>query len=336
MPGYILEANHLVKQYGALTAVNDVSFAVEEGEIFGLLGPNGAGKSTAIAILSGLFPPTSGGAAIGGLDVVHNLAKVKQIIGVVPQDLALYPTLSGRENVRFFGELYGLRGKGLQTRVDEVLGYVGMQERANDRVQTYSGGMKRRINLAAGLVNHPRLLFLDEPTVGVDPQSRNHIFESVARLNREQGMSILYTTHYMEEAERLCHRVGIIDRGKLIALDTPRRLIAALGGGIIQLGLATMDEAARAAIEALPAVRSATFATESTMKSAASRPAEVVMPVQANSKAVLKIEASHNNDALLQVLHYCNEADVEILSLDLLEPNLETVFLNLTGKSLRD
>ena len=329
MPGFILEANHLVKKYGDLTAVNDVSFAIEEGEVFGLLGPNGAGKSTAIAMLSGLFAPTSGGATIGGLDVVRDLAKVKQIIGVVPQDLALYPTLSGRENVRFFGELYGLRGKALHARVDEVIGYVGMSERANDRVQTYSGGMKRRINLAAGLVNQPRLLFLDEPTVGVDPQSRNHIFESVARLNREHGMSILYTTHYMEEAERLCQRVGIIDRGKLIALDTPKRLIASLGGGILQLGLAAADERVCAAVEALPAVRSAAFAE--------SAPAQSEDAAAAfDGKAILKIEASHGNDALLQVLHYCNEADVEILSLDLLEPSLETVFLNLTGKSLRD
>ncbi len=337
MAAFILEANHLVKKYGDLTAVNDVSFAVEEGELFGLLGPNGAGKSTTIAMLSGLFPPTGGGAAIGGLDVVRELGKVKQIIGVVPQELALYPTLSGRENVRFFGELYGLRGKPLRDRVDEVIGYVGMNERANDRVQTYSGGMKRRINLAAGLVNQPRLLFLDEPTVGVDPQSRNHIFESVARLNREQGMSILYTTHYMEEAERLCHRVGIIDRGKLIALDTPKRLIASLGGGILQLGLAAAEETVRAAVEALPAVRSAAFAAPESaadQNSAADQDSATAAP--ADGKSILKIEASHGNDALLQVLHYCNEADIEILSLDLLEPNLETVFLNLTGKSLRD
>ncbi len=321
MPAFILEARNLVKKYGDIIAVNDVSFTIEEGEVFGLLGPNGAGKSTTIAMLSGLFPPTSGSAAICGLDIVRDLAKVKQVIGVVPQELALYPTLSGRENVRFFGELYGLRGKTLSARVDEVIGYVGMSERANDRVQTYSGGMKRRINLAAGLVNQPRLLFLDEPTVGVDPQSRNHIFESVERLNRERGMSILYTTHYMEEAERLCHRVGIIDRGKLIALDTPRRLIESLGGGIIQLGLAAADEAVRAAVEALPAVRFATF---------------VAAEEGAEGKAILKIEASHGNEALLQVLHYCNATDVDILSLDLLEPNLETVFLNLTGKSLRD
>jgi ABC-2 type transport system ATP-binding protein len=230
--------------------------------------------------------------------------------------------------VSFFGELYGLRGKALCTRVDTVIGYVGMGERAKDRVQTYSGGMKRRINLAAGLVNQPRLLFLDEPTVGVDPQSRNHIFESVERLNREQGMSILYTTHYMEEAERLCHRVGIMDRGRLIALDTPRRLIESLGGGIIQLGLAAADESIRSGIAALPDVQSVALADGAASQAEAA--------ASTDGKSVLKIEARRGNEALLQVLHYCNEANVDVLSLDLLEPNLETVFLNLTGKSLRD
>lgn len=321
----ILSANHLVKKYGDHTAVNDVGFTIEEGEVFGLLGPNGAGKSTTIAMLSGLFPPTGGEATVAGYNVVKQLAQVKRAIGVVPQDLALYPTLSGRENVTFFGQLFGLRGKALRTRVDEVLGYVGMLERAGDPVKTYSGGMKRRVNLAAGLVNHPRLLFLDEPTVGVDPQSRNHIFESVERLNREQGMALLYTTHYMEEAERLCHRVGIIDRGKLIALDTPQNLIARLGGGIIQVGVAAADEQLAAAVTALPAVKTASFVAAAEGEAAVE-----------SGRTLLKVEATASSEALLQVLHLFNERDVDVLSLDLLEPNLETVFLNLTGKSLRD
>ena len=321
----ILSAHHLVKKYGGHTAVNDVSFTIEEGEVFGLLGPNGAGKSTTIAMLSGLFPPTGGEATVAGYNVVKQLAQVKRAIGVVPQDLALYPTLSGRENVTFFGQLFGLRGKALRTRVDEVLGYVGMLERAGDPVKTYSGGMKRRVNLAAGLVNHPRLLFLDEPTVGVDPQSRNHIFESVERLNREQGMALLYTTHYMEEAERLCHRVGIIDRGKLIALDTPQNLIARLGGGIIQVGVAAADEQLAAAVTALPAVKTASFVAAAEGEAAVE-----------SGRTLLKVEATASSEALLQVLHLFNERDADVLSLDLLEPNLETVFLNLTGKSLRD
>ena len=326
----ILHADHLVKKYGEFIAVDDVSFTIEEGEVFGLLGPNGAGKSTTIAMLSGLFPPTAGSAMVGGLDVVKELNRVKHLIGVVPQDLALYPTLTGRENVSFFGELYGLHGKALRVRVDEVLGYVGMVERSGDPVKTYSGGMKRRINLAAGLVNRPAILFLDEPTVGVDPQSRNHIFESVERLNREQGMAILYTTHYMEEAERLCRRVGIIDRGKLIALDTPRRLIDRLGGGIIRIGTAAQDETLRTAVVELPAVAAATWATPSAGETAGEVPS---LPA---ARPVLKVEAQVGSEALVQVINLFNSRGTPLLSLEVLEPNLETVFLHLTGKSLRD
>lgn len=327
----ILQANHLVKKYGEFVAVNDVSFTIEEGEVFGLLGPNGAGKSTTIAMLSGLFPPTGGTAQIGGLDVVKDLNRVKHLIGVVPQELAVYPTLSGRENVTFFGELYGLHGKELRARVNEVLGYVGMVERAGDPVNAYSGGMKRRINLAAGLVNRPRILFLDEPTVGVDPQSRNHIFESVERLNREQGMAILYTTHYMEEAERLCHRVGVIDRGKLIALDSPRRLIDRLGGGIIRVGVAAQDETLRQAVAALPAVAAASWA----LPPAAAVNGEAA-PEAPAGRPVLKVEAREGGEALVQVINLFSQRGAPVLSLEVLEPNLETVFLHLTGKSLRD
>lgn len=333
----ILEASHLVKKYGEFVAVDDVSFSIEEGEIFGLLGPNGAGKSTTIAMLSGLFRPSAGTARIGGLDLIKDLGRVKQVIGVVPQDLALYPTLSGRENVTFFGELYGLHGKELRQRVDEVLGYVGMVERAKDPVNAYSGGMKRRINLAAGLVNRPRLLFLDEPTVGVDPQSRNHIFESVERLNREQGMTVLYTTHYMEEAERLCARVGIIDRGKLIALDTPRQLIARLGGGIIRVGVPLQDDSVCQGVAALPSVATATWATSTMTTADGDKRADANTATSTLlARPVLKVEAHEGSDALVQVINYLNQRGVPIVSLEVLEPNLETVFLQLTGKSLRD
>ena len=224
----ILEARNLVKQYGDFTAVEDVNLAIQEGEIFGLLGPNGAGKSTTISMLTGLLPPTSGTARVYNHDVVADADQVKRSIGVVPQDLALYPTLSGRDNLRFFGQMFGLAGKELRQQVESVLEYVAMTERAGDPVKTYSGGMKRRVSLAVGLIHGPRILFLDEPTVGVDPQSRNHILEIVERLNREQGMAILYTTHDMQEAQRLCHRVAIMDRGEIIALDTPKNLIGIL------------------------------------------------------------------------------------------------------------
>ncbi|HPH95621.1 MAG TPA: ATP-binding cassette domain-containing protein [Anaerolineaceae bacterium] len=324
MPEKMLEVKNLVKSYGSVPAVNDVSFYIETGEVFGLLGPNGAGKSTTISMITCLFPPTSGSITVLGRDVQKEANAVKKIIGVVPQDLALYPTLSARNNLRFFGEMYGLGGSELRARVESVLEYVAMTDRANDAVKTYSGGMKRRINLAAGLIHNPRILFLDEPTVGVDPQSRNHIFESVERLNREQGMSILYTTHYMEEAERLCNRIAIIDQGRIVAIDTPKNLIAMLGGGIIKIGLKGENEPLRAAIAGLPAVLSAAWL-----------PVPEPEPGQIN-RAVLKVEARQANDALIQILNLVSEKDETLMSIETLEPNLESVFLHLTGKKLRE
>ena len=220
--------------------------------------------------------------------------------------------------------MFGLGGRDLKQRVETVLQYVGMADRANDAVKTYSGGMKRRINLAAGLVHTPRILFLDEPTVGVDPQSRNHIFESVEQLNRDQGMTILYTSHYMEEVERLCHRVAIIDRGQIVAMDTPKGLIGMLGGGIIRVGLARQDEAVLAAVTALTEVRAARFV------------APVASETGEAGRVILVIEARRQaNAALVQVIQLFNETNVEMLSVETLEPNLESVFLHLTGKSLR-
>ncbi|MDI6809770.1 MAG: ATP-binding cassette domain-containing protein, partial [Candidatus Eisenbacteria bacterium] len=208
----IIEVSGLVKKFGDLTAVDGVSFEIEEGEIFGLLGPNGAGKTTTISILSCLLAPSGGRVTVAGMDVVADANEVKKIIGIVPQDIALYPTLSARDNLSFFGHICGLGGKELREKIDLALEIVGLRERAGDTVEKYSGGMKRRLNLAAGLLAKPRVLFLDEPTVGVDPQSRNNIFENVRRLNDEK-VTILYTTHYMEEAELLCHRVGVMDEG---------------------------------------------------------------------------------------------------------------------------
>jgi ABC-2 type transport system ATP-binding protein len=228
MKATILEARNLVKKYGDLAAVKDVNLAIQEGEILGLLGPNGAGKSTLISMLTCLFSPTSGTARVYDHDLVADADQVKRLIGVVPQDLALYPTLSGRDNLRFFGEMFGLAGEELCGQVESVLEYVAMTERAGDPVKTYSGGMKRRVSLAVGLIHGPRILFLDEPAAGVDPHGRDHILEIVERLNREQGFAILYATHDMEEAQRLCHRVAIMDRGEIVALDTPRSLIGIL------------------------------------------------------------------------------------------------------------
>ena len=239
--------------------------------------------------------------------------QVKRRIGLVPQELALYPTLSARDNLNFYGRIYGLHGRALRRRVNEVLEMVGLAERAASAVKTFSGGMKRRLNIAAGLLHRPEVLFLDEPTVGVDPQSRNAIFEHVERLNAE-GLTILYTTHYMEEAERLCHRVAIIDEGRIIALDTPRKLVTDLGGGIIHLGIADgMAEGLLEQIRARPEVRAVT-----------------------RLDGKVKVEATRAQEALVGLLALFNRTDTDVTSLEVLEPNLETVFLHLTGKRLRD
>ncbi len=325
----ILDVQQLSKKYGDFEAVKSVSFAVEEGEVFGLLGPNGAGKTTAISMLTGVLPATSGTALIGGYDIRTQMEQAKRLNGLVPQDLALYPTLSARANLDFFGRIYGLRGKALRERVEDVLRIVSLTERADQAVQTFSGGMKRRVNIAAGLVHQPRLLFLDEPTVGVDPQSRNHIFESVQRLNRERGMSIIYTSHYMEEVELLCNRVAIIDEGRIIALDTIKNLIAMLGGGVIYLGLPRLDDGQLAQLAALPAVREAALAE-------AAAPGEDELAPAREENVVIKVVAEHNRQALVNVIGWLNEQDLPLVSLDILEPNLESVFLHLTGKKLRE
>ena len=216
----------LTKTFADVKALDAVSLTASRGEVFGLLGPNGAGKTTAISMLTGVLEPTAGTARIGGFDILKDPLEVKKLIGLVPQDLALYPTLSARANLLFFGSLYGLRGRELNDRVDDVLEVVALADRQNDPVDKYSGGMKRRVNIAAGLVHHPRLFFLDEPTVGVDPQSRNHIFESVLKLNRERGMTIIYTSHYMEEVELLCNRA--VSYTHLRAHETPEHLVCRL------------------------------------------------------------------------------------------------------------
>jgi ABC-2 type transport system ATP-binding protein len=293
---------------------------VAKGEVFGLLGPNGAGKTTAISMMTALFAPDSGTITVDNLDIEKDTDQVKAKLGLVPQELALYPTLSARQNLMFFGRIYDLKGKELRDRVAKVLEMVGLTERADAAVETFSGGMKRRVNIAAGLLHKPDVLFLDEPTVGVDPQSRNAIFEGIEDLNRE-GMTIIYTTHYMEEAQRLCHRVAIVDTGKVIALDTPTALIRSLGGGIVMVGLGDPtsglglgDEAEIVAerVAALPAVKAAT-----------------------RTDGHLKIETHRFQEALMGTLEITNQLDVSITSLEILEPNLESVFLHLTGKKLR-
>ncbi|HEV8575349.1 MAG TPA: ATP-binding cassette domain-containing protein [Dehalococcoidia bacterium] len=309
----IITVRDLAKHYGPFQAVGGVTFDIREGEIFGLLGPNGAGKTTLISMLATLLAPTSGSAAINGFDLVRDSKRVKQSIGLVPQEIALYLQLSTRDNLHFFGRMYGLKGDLLQKRINEALNIIALGPWANVPVGGYSGGMTRRANLAIGLLHKPRVLFLDEPTVGVDPQSRNHIFESIRKLNREDGVTILYTTHYMEEAQSLCDRVAIMDYGRLIALDTPRNLINQIGTGIIHLTLEKDPEPLIGRLSSLPAVERVD-----------------------SSEETLRIHTKDAQQALLPIMDIVNSLGMHATHLEILEPNLESVFLSLTGRSLRD
>jgi ABC-2 type transport system ATP-binding protein len=311
----ILEVHDLVKKYGDFTAVKGISFDIKEGEIFSLLGPNGAGKTTTISVLSTLYAPTNGDAVVGGHSVSKEPMAVRQLIGVVPQDLALYDDLTARENLSFWGQMYSLSGKELKTRIGEVLEQIGLTDKANQRVKTYSGGMKRRVNIGIGLLHKPRLLFMDEPTVGIDPQSRRAILDSVKDLNKE-GMTVLYTTHYMEEAQEISDRVGIIDHGDLIALGTQVELTRQVGENdtlILHIGEGEGAEALAEAVKTLPSVLNA--------------------DVGDHTVTVIAPEAE---DILAPVVTKANEIGVKIRSVDIQEPNLEAVFLHLTGRALRD
>ena len=311
----ILEVKELKKNYGDFAAVKGVSFEIQEGEIFSLLGPNGAGKTTTISMLSTLYAPTAGDASIAGHSVTRDPRAVRDVIGVVPQDIALYEDLTARENLLFWGQMYGLSGKALATRVDEVLEQIGLTDKAKNRVKTYSGGMKRRVNIGVGLLHKPRVLFMDEPTVGIDPQSRRAILDTVKDLN-QKGMTVLYTTHYMEEAQELSDRVGIIDHGELIALGTQQELTRQVGQTetlILHLGENDDPEALAKSLDGVKDVLEA-IATD-------------------HEVSVIAHEAE---DVLAAVVTKANERGIKIRSIDIREPNLEAVFLHLTGRALRD
>jgi len=308
----LVTVSGLHKNYGSVKAVDGVSFEIEEGEIFGLLGPNGAGKTTTINVLCTYTEPTAGEVVVAGHDVATEPEAVKRVIGVVPQDISLYPDLNAMENLRFFGRMYDVPKIKLEQRISDLLELVGLTEHARKRVEHYSGGMKRRLNLAVGLLSEPLFLMLDEPTVGVDPQSRNAIFENIQALN-EQGLTVLYTTHYMEEAELLCNRVAIMDEGQIIGLDTPQNLINTLGTGLINVGVKDVDEEMLARLRALPQVRTVSYQV-----------------------STLAFETVNAQGALLEIIGLFNETDTAMTSLEILEPNLESVFIKLTGKQLRD
>ena len=313
MSSPVLECSGIRKSFGDLAAVKDVGFSIAPGETYGLLGPNGAGKTTTISIIAGLLERDAGEVRIGGETMTPDATNTKRLVGLVPQDLAIYPDLGATENLEFFGRLQGLKGRELRERVTDVLGIIELADRADDRSETYSGGMKRRLNIGIGLLHRPALLILDEPTVGVDPQSRNAILESVERLGQE-GMAVLYTTHYMEEAERLCDRIGIIDKGELMAEGTQRELVQIVGQrDRLTLTAAGALAATAAALEALPQVEDAAVTADG---------------------ITLIIERAH--DHLPVVLATAAKTGSIVKSVDADTADLESVFLKLTGKALRE
>jgi ABC-2 type transport system ATP-binding protein len=313
LSSHVLEVSDLAKRFGDLTAVDGVSLHVDGGETYGLLGPNGAGKSTTISMIAGLLRPDGGTIAIDGETMTTKATHLRTQIGLVPQDLAIYPDLTGKENLRFFARLYGLDRGEATHRVDEVLDIIGLTDRATDRADEYSGGMKRRLNIGIGLLHQPKLLILDEPTVGVDPQSRNAILESVEHLSTE-GMAVLYTTHYMEEAERLCDRIGIIDQGTLMAEGTRRELVASVGeqDRVHISATGPLDQAA----DALGQIAGVAEATVNDT-------GFTLLTTDATKVVATAIETADANG-------------LTVTSVEITQPDLEAVFLHLTGRALRD
>ena len=306
----LLEVSDVRKSYAAVRALAGVSFGVWAGEVFGLLGPNGAGKTTLLSILSCLQDADAGEVRLDGKPIGTADREVRRRVGIVPQELAVYEQLTARENLQFFGDLYGLGGKALRARVEHLLAAVGLEARAGDRVATFSGGMKRRLNLACGLVHEPTLVLLDEPTVGVDPQSRNLIFEEVRRLNAG-GLTVVYTSHYMEEVEALCSRIGIMDAGLLLACDTLPNLVRMLSG-LVRFRMPERP-ALEEKLRQLPDCRFARRAGQ-----------------------VVELECGDVKETLVRLIGLLNEHGVELSHLETQEPNLERVFLHLTGRALRD
>jgi ABC-2 type transport system ATP-binding protein len=316
--GLAVQAQDLHKDYGEIHAVQGVTFSVSAGEIFSLLGPNGAGKSTIISMLACLLEPTAGDALVMGHSVRREPMAVKAVIGVVPQDLALYEDLSARENLAFWGKMYGLRGTPLTARVDEVLRLIGLADRQKGRVGKFSGGMKRRLNIGIALLHRPKVLIMDEPTVGIDPQSRRNILDAVKDLNHA-GVTILYTTHYMEEAEELSDRIAIMDQGRIVALGTHAELVRIVGElHRVDLLLNAPPDQLVPTWQATEGVRSVTVVSSD------------------QQQAAITVLADDSNRVLPRLFESATAAGVRIASVEIREPNLETVFLHITGKALRD
>lgn len=310
---YALEINELSKKFGDFTAVDNISLKVRDGDIYGLLGPNGAGKSTTISTICGLLKLTSGQIKLFGIDVSKSMKGQNKLIGYVPQDIALYENLTAYENLKFFGELYGLKGKNLKDSIDRALDFVGLSDVKNKEPGKFSGGMKRRLNIACAIIHEPKIVIMDEPTVGIDPQSRNHILESVRKLNKK-GTTIIYTTHYMEEVESICNEIAIIDHGNVIVSGSKDELKNIVSEHRV-LDI-EVDDASMLNCDDIKNIFG-------------------VILVTFNGN---KIEVSNDKEVnnLNKIIEYINSKEVNILNIGFKDINLEAVFLSLTGRSLRD
>jgi ABC-2 type transport system ATP-binding protein len=310
----VIEVTDLVKKYGSHRAVDGVSFTVGRGELFGLLGPNGAGKTTTIGVLSTLLRPDGGQVRIGGHDVTASPAQVRRLIGVVPQEIALYTDLTARDNLMFWGRLHGLGGAQLSRRVEDLLVMADLADHAKRRVDAFSGGMMRRLNLVAGLIHEPEVLFLDEPTVGIDAQARSRILELIGQLGRK-GLTVIYTTHYLEEAEQLCDRIGVIDRGRLVALGDKESLISQIGDvDLIRLSLPAAAHAAFvAACGAWPGCAGV-----------------------GERRGKVEVRTRDGGLMLPHIQDWLRAHDLPLEQLEIERPNLETLYLTLTGRGLRE
>ena len=311
----VIEVKEIRKNFKKVEAVKGVSLTINDGEILGLLGPNGAGKSTTISIISTLFPPSSGEVLYEGKNILKNPRGFREILGVVPQEIALYPELTGYENLRFFGKVYGLKGKELEERIQEVLEIIGLNGRVRDLVKNYSGGMKRRVNIGCALLHKPKILIMDEPTVGIDPQSRNHILETVKRL-REQGMTIIYTSHYMEEVEYLCDRIYIMDHGEIIATGSKEELKEQISNEeTMEVIFETIQDDTIEVLKNIIGVKA--------------------VNINDNDNRVTLIYEKGIN-ILQLVFEKAQETQKKIISIQIKTPTLEDVFLKLTGRTIRD
>lgn len=312
----LLSVTNVSKKFQNFEAVKQITFSVQKGESYGLLGPNGAGKTTAINMITGLFPPTAGNISIADIDMVRNPKKAQGLIGIVPQDIALYQNMNAMENLKFWGRMYGLSGNTLQKRVDEALELIGLTDRAKDKVATFSGGMKRRVNIGAAILHKPELLIMDEPTVGIDPQSRTNILDTVKQLN-QQGMTVIYTSHYMEEVEYLCERIGIMDHGQFIAQGTIPELREMIG------------DRSRIIL---------TFPREPESKQTLSSLLLSSFSEKDIQWGAQELTVCHKEPQLVlsELIQSVTNAGDVIKAVEIVEPNLESVFLHLTGRNLRD